>query len=560
MLSAAALLALGAFPPAGSQEAGPATPPNVLVLLLDDLGLEVLAAYDRENLYPPGVSERVPNVYPKTPNIERLAREGVRFTQARVPPTCSPTRATVLSGRYPFRHGIGAIIRRADTSPRYEQAETIEFGVGEANREWTLAHLARAAGQRSFAAGKWHLALLNKHVALGGGPGYGWDHVRAIGGFDDYWAIWGNLPGYPKPDKWTGPDGMIYRPGYYNFVAGENGVVANVAGEYVTSQQATQVLEFVDAHADGGWLIYCPFNAVHSPFQLPPDELVATEWYLERGREEMTAIREMADHQRSTWPFYGAMVEALDHEIGRILDGLEERGVLDRTVVFLLGDNGAPEVVMRHAIEREGLDLGPLVPELVKRGGERFKHTVWEPGVRVPLIVRGPAVGSPGRDSDVLVDAPDLFETIRELLGVTRADAGIPADHRVDGVSFLPVLRSPEAESDHLRRFSFVEHFEPNGNPESIVFEKGGMSSEYMLRRAFVLETGAGRFKLVRNRDRGSDGRDKLFQLTDAAGQPVDPWEQNPLRVGKTGEARERLEQLQEEMEALLRTEGRNWR
>jgi arylsulfatase A-like enzyme len=560
MRPVAPFLALSAlFSPAQAAPQEALERPNVLVLLIDDLGLEVLSAYDAENLYPSGTAERVPLAYPRTPTIDRLAREGVRFTQARVPPTCSTTRATILSGRYPFRHGIGGIIRRADTSERYKSAETIEFGVGEQNREWTLAHLAGAAGYRSFMAGKWHLALLEKNVALDGVPGYGWEHVSAVAGFDDYWATWGNLPGYPKPESWRDPTGVTHRPGYFNFVAATPGEVENVRGEYVTSTQIDRVLGYVDEQGDEPWLVYCSFNAAHSPYQLPPDGLVATEHYLVRGREEMKAARESSGHQRSAWPFYLAMVEALDHEIGRLLDGLAERGRLAETVILLVADNGTPALVMHHGVDREDVDLGELAPKFVQRGRERFKHTVWEPGVRVPLIVTGPVVGSPGRTSDVLIDGVDVFETVRELLGVSREELGLPAEQVVDGVSFLPVLRSPEAEEAHPRRFSFVEHFEPNGNPERVEFEVGRMNPEYMVRRALILETDAGRFKLLRNHDHTGDGRDRLFQLTDAEGAPVDPWEVAPLRTGKDTGNKARLFELRERLDELLKSEADNW-
>jgi arylsulfatase A-like enzyme len=469
-------------------------------------------------------------------------------------------RATLLSGRYPFRHGIGGIIRRSDVNERYEAADTIEFGVGPDNREWTLAHLARAAGHRSFMAGKWHLALLEKNAALGGEPGYGWEHIREQAGFDEYWAVWGNLPGWPQPEEWTDADGVLHRPGYSNYVACADGEVENERGGYVTSEQTDRVLSFVDRREGGPWLVYCAYNAAHSPYQLPPPELVETAELIERGRKERAAARSQANVARSSWPFYLAMVEALDAEIGRLLAGLEERGVLDRTVVFLLADNGTPNTVTRHGIEKEGLPLGELTRRFVQPGGERFKHTVWEPGVRVPLIVSGPVVGEPGRSSDVLVDATDVFETVREILGVELEAAGIPTGHVVDGVSFLPVLRAAEAAAEHPRHFSLVEHFEPNGNPELVEREDGPKNRRHMQRRAFLLETDAGRFKLVRNLDRDSDGKDQLFQLTDGSGEPVDPWELEPLRPKGAPENRARMDEVRAALDALLKSEARNWR
>ena len=532
------------------------TRPNVLVLFVDDLGLEVLESYDTENMYPPGVAERDPLIYPHTPTIDRLARDGVRFTRMRVNPTCSASRATLLTGRYPFRHGIGGVIRRANTSKRYSQAETIELGVGPGNREWTIAHLARAAGYRSLMAGKWHLALLEKNVALDGEPGSGWEHVRTVAGFDEAWTIWGNLPGWPTPEPIIEAN-RRHEPGYYNFVAAENGVAVNVRGDYLTTLQIDRVLQFVDLTDGQPWLVYAPFNAVHSPRELPPAELVHTPEYLEAARGWRAGGRE---DSLGGWAVYMAMVEALDHELGRLLDGLEQRGVLEDTLVILLTDNGTPRSIASAATLVRDVDLGETAEALVQAGEVRFKHQVWEPGIRVPMIVRGPGVVAPGRTSDALVDGSDVFETVRDLLGVTREAAGLPPEHIIDGVSFLPLLRASGDDTAHARDFAFAEHFEPNGNPEAIEFRRGQMAKEYMVRRGFVLDTPTGRFKLVRNHDSTGSGRDELFQLSDASGAPVDPWEQAPIRVAPDNPEAEVLAALQRRLDTLVRTELDNWR
>ena len=531
-MSAILLLVLAALPGPVGRDSAPA--PNVLVLLADDLGLELLRSYDAENVYPEGIAERFPDIYPRTPTLDALARRGVRFTQARVPPTCSSSRASILTGRYPFRHGIGGLVRRSDSTPLYEQARTIELGVGPGNQEWTLAHVARAAGHHSFLSGKWHLALLSTSRGLGGGPGAGWSHITEVAGFDRYWTTWSNLP---KPD------------GYFNCLVGTDGEVSELRGEYVTTAQVDRLLEYVDEQGDDPWFVFCAFNAVHTPYRRPPEELVSTAAYLEQIRERNQRARRSPGTVVSSWPIYCAMVEALDHEIGRLLAGLEERGRLDDTMILFLADNGPPKVTLGHAVVLEKLDLGETVKALLRSQRERFKHTVFECGVRVPLIVSGPLVGSPGRSCDALVDGVDVFETVREILGVKRADV-LPDDHPVDGVSFLPLLRS--ADAPPARTFSFCEHFEPNGDPGAIVFHEGRMTREHMLRRGFVLETLAGRFKLVRNLDRHSDGRDLFFQLSDAQGRPVDPWEQVPLLFDEDGPQREIYLEVRAALEALV--------
>jgi len=540
------LTALPAASPEASVAAQDATPardvPNVLVLLADDLGLEFLSLYDGENALPPGIAERSPGVYPRIPTLERLAREGVRFTQARAMPSCAAARASILGGRYPFRHGIGALVRSSDASDQWAESETVEFGVGPGNEEVTLAHLARAAGLRSLQAGKWHLALQEHNVALGGQPGYGWDHIERVGGFDDHWAVWGNLSERNGAGAYT------------NFEVSDDGELREVHGTWATTAQVDRMLAWTGERGEAPWLIYAAFNAVHAPFEMPPGELVTSERYEQAMRVGGARLR---SRERSDWPAWCAMIEALDRELGRLLDGLEEQGQLERTMVFFLADNGSPERVMIDAWERERLDLGPLFGRLVRPREERFKHTVYECGVRVPLIVRGPGVAAPGRASDALVDAPDLWETIRELLGVERAEV-LPEGHAIDGVSFLDVLRDPDCRG--ARRFSLVEHFEPGGNPERISYEPGAMRPNYLLRRGFVLATEAGRFKLVRNLDQGTRmARDRLFQLSDAEGRPVDPWEQRPLAIGRDAEYQATYQELESALDALLHSEARNW-
>lgn len=533
------LLCAGSAGPRAEQR-----PPNVLVLLADDLGLDFLGLYDDVNVLRPGVADERPWVYPRTPALERLAAAGVRFTQARAMPSCSASRASILGGRYPFRHGIGSLVRRVEGSG--PEPRTVEFGVGPGNREVTLAHLAGAAGLRSFQAGKWHLALKESNAALGGEPGAGWEHVTAVGGFDDCWTIFGNLNERGGGDPWTDFEVHVHEAGAHEAGAEEPAPKRS----YATSSQVDRILAWTAARGDAPWLVYSAFNAVHAPFEPPPEELVSTERYLEEIRED---ARSPDPRRHSAWPIWCAMIEALDAELGRLLDGLAEQGQLEHTVIFFLGDNGSPEQVMVDAWNLERLELGETFGRLADRRAERFKHTVWECGVRVPLIVSGPVVAEPGRSSAALVDAVDLWGTVRELVELEPASlAPLSEGHVVDAVSFLDVLRSSEATG--ARHASLVEHFDPGGNPERIA--RGG---EGLLRRGFVLETDAGRFKLVRNLGGRGSERDRLFLLSDAAGNPVDPWEQDPLDTGRDGAHRERLRELQEALEQLLRTEARNW-
>ena len=523
--------------------------PNVALLILDDVGLDALRMYSEENVYRADLAKKVPHAYPQTPNLDSLAASGVRFTQARANPTCSASRASILTGRYAFRHGIGGLVRPAH-SERLRRAETVELGVGPGNEEVTLAHLARAAGYETLFCGKYHLALLPDREALGGGPGTGWDHVRDVAGFDRYWVVWDNLPVRPPPEPAADAGGREHPPGYYNFIASRDGEVEQRVGEYATTVQCDEALALVRS-AVKPWFLVLSFSAGHAPFDLPPEELIATEHYVTRAHDVLRARseRDVSIAVPSVWPFYNAILEAMDRELGRFLDELDRDGAYENTIFVVIGDNGTPNRVVESALLREDLPLGRVTSQLVRDRVERFKHSVWESGVRVPLIVSGPIVAEPGRASDALVDSTDVFATLAEVFGGPRSSTP------TDGVDLDPILASRDAPGS--RTFAYVERFQPNGNPEAIVYDPEDMSTSNQWRRGFVLATDRGRFKLVRNLDEDLDPSDKLFQLTDETGAPVDPWELAPLDLDEEENAA-MLDQVASEMERLLASEVRD--
>ena len=530
---------------------GGSTPPNVALVILDDVGLDALELYADVGIHRADLAERVPWAWPRMPTLDALAARGVRFTQARTNPTCSSSRATLLTGRYAFRHGIGGLVRPA--RGRLAEAETHELGVGAGYGAFTLGHLARAGGLTPLYAGKYHLALHEedpagpRELAPGGARpqpgGTGWNHVREVAGFERYWVVWDNLPVRPPPEPWADGEGAVHQPGYYNFVACRDGEPEAVRGRYATEAQVDEALALVRG-AQAPWLLVLSFSAPHAPFDLPPPEQVSTARYLERAGEVLKArsSRSSTGAPPSVWPFYQAKLEALDHQLGRFVDELERLDQLDSTVFLVVGDNGTPNRVVENALEREGLPLGRSTSAALRDTVERFKHSVFEPGVRVPLIIAGPGVERPGRSHDGLVDAVDLFETVRELLSVPGER--LPEQAR-DGISLVPVLRGAGATP---RPFAYVERFQPNGDPRDLEYAPGQMSNNYQWRRGLVLETEAGRFKLVRNLDEDGDPRDRLFQLAGAGGEPVDPWELDPLDPAEhaplLSTLRDRLERL----------------
>ncbi len=366
---------------------------------------------------------------PPTPNLDALAARGVLFRNAWANPVCSATRAAILTGRYSFRTGIG--------SARNPGSETLSAA------ETTLPEALDAArsGYSHAAIGKWH---------LGDGPG-----APKAAGFGH--SVEG--PALLVRDFYEWP----------RFVDGRR----NVARRYLTSQLVDDALAWIGRQEDP-WLCYLAFYAPHGPWMAPPAEL---------HTQDLSGVGDV----KHSPAYYKAMVEAMDSEIGRLLDGLgSER---ERTNVLFIGDNGSAWVVTE--------------PPFVKQHG---KGTPYEGGVNVPLIVAGPAVTAPGREVSSLVAAVDLFATALDLAGVDAASA-VGAGVALDSVSFAPLLRDP----DHppVRSMVFAERFENSGwrSMDSTGF-------------ATVRD---GRYKLIRYY---VFSRDELYDLE------ADPFEQNDLLFG----------------------------
>ncbi len=329
-----------------------AQPHNVLVIIADDLGVDSfpLTASAGASL-------------PPMPNISALKSSGVLFRNARSQPTCSPTRASLLTGRHPFRTGIGAQLTDA-SSPQLQASEFTlpEAFAANSGLGYTLAMF-----------GKWH---------LNSGAGTN-DTPRTIGGWPTFaGTIIGALPDYSAWTKVT------------------NGVAA-ASTAYATTDTANDVIAFINART-GPWFAWAAFNAPHAPFHVPPSGL--------HSYGTPTTNRSQ----------YEAMCEALDTEVGRVL----ARVNLATTNVIFLGDNGTPANVIQTPYN-----------------SAHAKESLYDGGTRVPLIIAGPDVVSPNRESTVPVNCVDLYATILELAGINVA-ATQPGANPIDSVSLLPILKN----------------------------------------------------------------------------------------------------------------------
>lgn len=323
---------------------GPAwNPPNFLVVLLDDVGVEKIDAY--------GLAEA-----PPTPTLDALASRGVRFDRAWAMPVCSPTRAAVLTGRYPRRSGIGRALDVTGNPWVLPLSEP------------TIAHMLREQGGYSTAAvGKWH-------VGSAADPTSGFDHA-VHHGFDTWAGSMGNLESGN-----TLNDGEPR--GYYHWEKITSGSPA-FRDVYATTDTADDAIDELLTLPEP-WLLYVGLNAVHQPLDPPPRHIQPY------GDLAGTSSRER----------YDGILAAADTELGRVLAALSP-ALEARTTVVVMGDNGS---------------LHDSIPEPFDQ--DRHKGTMHDGGVRVPLLVAGAGVEQPGRSSDVLVHAVDLAPTLLELAGL----------------------------------------------------------------------------------------------------------------------------------------------
>ncbi len=353
---------------------------NVLILVADDLGTEMIGAYGQ------GVDPA------PTPNIDRLAAEGVLFRNAWSQATCSPTRATIQTGRYGFRTGIGRVIETYSNEAALSPAE---ITLPEMLDRGTSGRYAHAA------FGKWHLGS----IPLGG------NLAPNVAGYRHYA---GSL------------EGQI--PDYFDWIKVVDGRASRVT-RYATSETVDDALQWIEAQT-GPWMCYVAFQAPHAPYHHPPGYLHTQVLPPEGPRP--TCSSPGSDPR----PFYKAMVEALDTEIGRLLDGLPP-AMAEHTTVIFLSDNGSESCVRAPSSQGKG--------------------TLYRGGINIPFIVWGSRVRQAGECLG-LVNTTDVFATVADLADV---DPGTLGDLAQDSVSLLPYLLDPERPS--VRRWIYAETFSPNG-------------------------------------------------------------------------------------------------
>lgn len=367
--------------------------PNIVLILVDDLGWADLGCYG--------------STFYETPNLDRLAAQGVRFTDAyAASPVCSPTRASLMSGKYPAHVGVTQYIGGHSVGALCDVPYRHELPISE----YSVARALRDRGYRTWHVGKWHLGRRATWPDR-----HGFD--VNIAGCD-----WGHPPTYVSPygcpTLSDGPD-----------------------GEYLTDRLTDEAIALLEQPDSRPFFLNLWHYAVHTPIE-SPRRLV--DKYRRKARQlgldQIQAIK--SGERMPTWhqrhqrvqrrvvqsdPHYAAMIENLDQNVGRLLEALDQTGQADNTVLIFTSDNG-------------GLSTAETSPTCNAPLAEG-KGWMYDGGVRVPLIVRWPGVTRPGGVSSDVITTPDFYPTLLSIAGETT-----DRHQAIDGTDFSPALCGRQLE------------------------------------------------------------------------------------------------------------------
>jgi len=378
--------------------------PNVLFILADDFGNHDL-----------GVTG---STYYETPNMDRIAREGTIFTNGYATcQVCSPSRASIMSGKFPARHGITDWIGAREgeewrKAGRFNKLLPPEYVHALPHEYTTLPEAMKEAGYRTFFAGKWHLGTKGSWPEDHGfdiNKG-GWDVGSPRGGF---FAPWEN------PNLESGPD-----------------------GENLSMRLANETVNFIRENKDTAFFAFLSFYAVHGPIQTTQEK-----WEKYRQKAEDQGIEEsgfemghfLPIRQVQDNPVYAGLVEAMDDAVGEVLMALDELGLADNTIVVFTSDNGG--VAAGDAFATSNLPL---------RAGKGYQ---FEGGIREPYFIKVPGFAG-GTSCEVPVTGTDFYPTLLELCG-----ADLKPEEHVDGVSLVPLLHG-----DSIPERPLIWHYPHYGN------------------------------------------------------------------------------------------------
>jgi arylsulfatase A-like enzyme len=389
------------------------TKPNIIFILADDLGYHDLSVMGSD--------------YYETPNIDRIASEGMIFTDGYAAcQVCSPSRASIMSGKFPARHGItdwigartGEEWRKAG---RFNKLLPPEYVHNLPHEYVTLPEALKEAGYKTFFAGKWHLGSEGSWPEDHGfdiNKG-GWDKGSPMGGF---YAPWEN------PRLESGPD-----------------------GESLTMRLAQETADFLKEYKDTSFFAFLSFYAVHAPLQTTQEK-----WAKYRDKAEAMGIAEtgfemghfLPIRQVQDHPVYAGLVETMDDAVGMVLKALDELGLADNTIVVFTSDNGGVAAGDAFATSNKPL-----------RAGKGYQ---FEGGIREPYFIKMPGMQG-GKKNSTPVTGTDFYPTLLELAG-----ADLRPEEHTDGVSLVPLLNGGTIDERPLI-WHYPHYGNQGGQPSSII-------------------------------------------------------------------------------------------
>ncbi len=392
--------------------------PNIVFILVDDLGLHDLSVTGSE--------------FYETPNVDRIAKEGMMFTQGYAASrVCSPSRASIMTGKFTARHGITDWIGAASGTEwrkhnRHDKLLPAEYVHNLPKDDVTLAEAMKAAGYTTFFSGKWHLGNEGSYPEDHGfdiNKG-GWEKGSPIGG---YFSPWEN----PKlPNK--------------------------IDGENLSMRLAKETVDFIKQHKNTAFFAFLSFYAVHGPIQTAQQK-----WQKYRNKAEAQGINEkgykmervLPIRQVQDNPIYAGLVESMDDAVGLVLQALKDTGLEKNTIVVFTSDNGG--VASGDAFSTSNLPL---------RGGKGYQ---WEGGIREPYFIKVPWLDDSGSQSDFPVIGADFYPTLLDLAGIEL----LPEQH-MDGISLKPLLEGKKIDVDRPLFWHYPHYGNQGGNPSSVIREK----------------------------------------------------------------------------------------
>jgi arylsulfatase A-like enzyme len=389
--------------------------PNVVFILVDDLGY-----------YDLGFSG---SSYYETPNIDALAKKGMNFTQGySASRVCSPSRASIMTGKFTARHGITDWIGAKTGSDwrslnRHDKLLPAEYVPQLPATDITLAEAMKAGGYKTFFAGKWH---------LGGEGSFPEDHGFDInkGGFHSGSPVGGYFAPYNNPKLEDGP-----------------------TGENLTMRLANETVSFMKQNQTTPFFAFLSFYAVHGPIQTTQEK-----WNKYRNKSEAQGIKEkgfvmerkLPIRQTQDNPIYGGLVESMDDAVGVVINSLKDLGLDKNTIVIFTADNG-------------GVTSGDnfSTSSLPQRGGKGYQ---WEGGIREPYIIYVPWANSNGKTNDYPVTGADFFPTILDYANINL----LPDQHQ-DGISLKPIIDQGKKPEERALYWHYPHYGNQGGDPSSII-------------------------------------------------------------------------------------------